>query len=363
MFSVARMTARAFDARLHKPFGIAGGAQEVARNVLVHVELTDGGVGHGEAAPFPAFNGETQASTLAAVEEARRVVEGRTWTSWEQLATIVGERIGAAGAARCGIETAVLDAVARREGRPIFGPALGPLHTDVTIPLGPLDECVEDVRGWIARGFGRLKIKLGHAADDDAVARVFAIHTAAPRAELLLDGNAGLTAPQAVAVLDALVGRGILPVVFEQPCAKEDLDGLAAVAGAASGIPVALDETVSTAADLRRIAAASRRAFVVNVKPMKAGFLEAQRVYEEARRLGWPLMIGGMVEGRMAMSASACFAASRDGFVHVDLDTPLFFAEEPFVGGYAQQADRIDVSPIRLGHGVELAHGLRPRPR
>lgn len=361
------MTARTLDARLRKPFGIAGGAQEVARNVLVRVELDGGAVGHGEAAPFPAFNGETQESTLAAVERARPAVEGLTWPSWERLATAVGESIGPAGAARCGIEMAVLDAIARREGRPIFGPGLGPLRTDVTIPLGPVHECAEDARAWIARGFGRLKVKLGRAAQDDALARVRAIRGAAPHAELLLDGNAGLSASEALALLRALADRAVVPVLFEQPCPKDDLEGLVAVA-AATDVPVALDETVATADRLRRIAEvaarawhasgahlALRRGFVVNVKPMKAGFLEAHRIHAEARRLGWPLMIGGMVEGKMAMSASACFAASREGFVHVDLDTPLFFAEEPFVGGYEQQADLIDVSPIRLGHGVQLA--------
>jgi L-alanine-DL-glutamate epimerase-like enolase superfamily enzyme len=351
MFSVANLTARTLDARLHKPFGIAGGAQDLARNVLVRVELDDGSVGYGEAAPFPAFNGETQASTVAAVEQARGEVEKRTWKSWEELAASVGESIGPAGAARCGIEMAVLDAVARREGRPIFGPSRGILRTDVTIPLGPLEECGPDARAWVSAGFGRLKIKLGRTAEDDALARVVAIHAAAPDAELLLDGNAGLTAPEATTLLGALAARGIVPVLFEQPCPKDDLEGLATVAGAAA-VPVALDETVSTAADLRRMVTVARRPFVVNVKPMKAGFLEAQRVYDEARRLGWPLMIGGMVEGKMAMSASACFAASREGFAHVDLDTPLFFAEQPFDGGYAQKADRIDVSPIRLGHGV-----------
>ncbi len=351
MFSIAKLTFRPLDAKLRKPFGIAGGAQDVARNVLVRVELDDGTVGHGEAAPFPAFNGETQATTLAALDRVRPSVQGRTWASWEDLATAIGESVAEAGAARCAVETAVLDAIARREGRPIFGPALGGLRTDVTIPLGPVDECAADARAWVAAGFGRLKIKLGRADHDDALARVLAIHRAAPGAELLLDGNAGLTSSEAIALLHSLSDRGITPALFEQPCAKDDLQGLAAVSGAAA-VPVALDETVATAADLRRVAATAARPFVVNVKPMKAGFLQAQQVVDEARRLGWPLMIGGMVEGKMAMSASACFAASREGFVHVDLDTPLFFADEPFVGGYAQQADRIDVSTIRLGHGV-----------
>jgi hypothetical protein len=48
------------DIPLHEPFGISGGAQATARNVLLALELADGTVGYGEAAPLPACNGETQ---------------------------------------------------------------------------------------------------------------------------------------------------------------------------------------------------------------------------------------------------------------------------------------------------------------
>jgi L-Ala-D/L-Glu epimerase len=47
---------------LLEPFGIATGAQTQANNLLVTLELADGTRGYGEAAPFPAVNGETQAS-------------------------------------------------------------------------------------------------------------------------------------------------------------------------------------------------------------------------------------------------------------------------------------------------------------
>jgi L-alanine-DL-glutamate epimerase-like enolase superfamily enzyme len=60
VLSISEVSFRAFDVPLDEPFGIAGGTQHVAKNVLVEVRLADGTRGLGEAAPFPAVNGETQ---------------------------------------------------------------------------------------------------------------------------------------------------------------------------------------------------------------------------------------------------------------------------------------------------------------
>jgi L-Ala-D/L-Glu epimerase len=57
------------------------------------------------------------------------------------------------------------------------------------------------------------------------------------------------------------------------------------------------------------------------------------------------------VEARLAMGTSACFAAGLGDFAFIDLDTPLFLAEDPFEGGYAQEGERLDLRPIELGHG------------
>ena len=46
------------------------------------------------------------------------------------------------------------------------------------------------------------------------------------------------------------------------------------------------------------------------------------------------------------------FAAGLGGFEFVDLDTPMFMAENPFEGGFQQQGARLDLSDIAAGHGV-----------
>ena len=74
--AIRRLAAEPLDLPLRVPFGIAGGAQDVARNVLVRLELADGTLGLGEAAPFPAYNGETQAQALAALRAAEEWLRG-----------------------------------------------------------------------------------------------------------------------------------------------------------------------------------------------------------------------------------------------------------------------------------------------
>jgi L-alanine-DL-glutamate epimerase-like enolase superfamily enzyme len=59
-----------------------------------------------------------------------------------------------------------------------------------------------------------------------------------------------------------------------------------------------------------------------------------------------------MVESILAMTVSAHFAAGQGGFSFVDLDTPMFMAEQPFAGGFAQHGGRLSVAALGPGHGV-----------
>jgi L-alanine-DL-glutamate epimerase-like enolase superfamily enzyme len=351
--SIASIDSQVLELELTEPFGIAGGSQQAAALVLVRLQLDDGTIGWGEAAPLPAYNGERIEHALGAIDAARPRLLGANARAWRQRALDVREPTRASASARCALETALVDALARQSGMSLYewfgGRAPARLVTDVTIPIVPPESARQAAERWWARGFRSLKVKIGRDAD---LERLLAVHAAAPGASLVLDANGGLDASEALALLEALRRQGVPVALFEQPVAAQDWAGLERVA---ARVRVALDESVVTARDAAQAARRLGAPHAVNVKLMKSGIVEALDIVAAARAGGLSLMIGGMLESSLAMSASACFAAGLGGFEFVDLDTPLFMARSPFQGGFALSADQIDVAVIARGHGVQPA--------
>lgn len=344
---------RPLDIPLIEPFAIATGAQALAQNVLIGVELADGTQGWGEAAPFEAVTGETQTQTLAALEPLTAALIGQDVQQWRSLAAQLHAIDPHAAAARCGLETAILDALTKRAGLPLwafFGGASTTLETDMTITAGSVEHAAASARSIAARGIRTIKIKIGGDQAQDRE-RIAAVHHAVPAAPLILDGNCGYDAPGALALLADLQAQQIPVALFEQPTARHDWSGITAVTQAA-GVPVAADETVTTAADALR-AVQLGAVSCVNIKLMKAGIAEALAIAAICRAGGVQLMIGGMVESILAMTVSAHFAAGLGDFRFVDLDTPMFMAEQPFRGGFVQRGGQLSVAEITAGHGVE----------
>ncbi|MBL9201854.1 MAG: hypothetical protein JNL39_15190, partial [Opitutaceae bacterium] len=153
------------DIPLHVPFGIAGGAQAMANNVLATVELADGTRGYGEAAPLPPYNGETQADALAALRSAETWIAGRDPRDWRDLGgEFVRRSPVRSGSARCALEVALLDALTRHRQVPLtkfFGGAGTTLETDMTVTTGTAAEAASAARDIRARGIRQIKVKVG----------------------------------------------------------------------------------------------------------------------------------------------------------------------------------------------------------
>lgn len=340
---------------LREPFGIATGAQVVAQNVLVELELADGTVGLGEAAPFPAVSGETQEAVLSALPDLARALTGTDAARYRVLSAAAREALGDVPSALAAVETALFDALCKRARLSLwsfFGGAEPKLLTDITIPTGDVEHASRAAERARLDGFRCLKIKIGGGSLDADVARVLAVHAAAPEAELILDANAALTAGQALDVLSALGPARSRVALFEQPTARDDLDGLAEVERKGR-TPVCADESARGARDVAALAKRGACSYV-NIKTAKAGVVEAWEMIATARSHGLGLMVGGMVETELSMTASACLAAGVGGVRFVDLDTPLFMGPRPLRGGFRQSGPELDLTHVTAGHGVEV---------
>jgi L-alanine-DL-glutamate epimerase-like enolase superfamily enzyme len=357
---LTELTIRRLDVRLREPFGIATGAQHVAENLLVELGFDDGTSGIGEAAPFPAVNGETRALAESVLEGARPALLGAELEAWRASAALGQKALARAPSALCAFETALLDAYTRRAGLSLFGFFGGvqpDLETDITLTTGSPEQAFEQSDRARRDGFRTLKVKIGGAPRGHDLTRLRRAHEAFPDATFVLDANASMTGDTAVALLEALGPLRDQVVLFEQPTAADDLGGLATVRR--TGVRVAADESVRSLADLSRLARAEA-ADIVNLKITKSGLVGALDLALAARSHGFGLMIGGMVETRLAMTASACLAGGLGGFSHIDLDTPFFLADDPFESraGYrptGPSLPHLDLRDILLGHGVSHA--------
>lgn len=352
------------------PFVIAAGRIDATRAALVTVMLRDEETarevrGLGEAAALPPVTREDQPDLVRAIEDVARVLRGSRITLdlplENTIASLLDPRFADAPVARAGLETALLDALSRLRDVPVrtllggdVGASTRELVTDVTIPIHAPEVMARLAIEWRARGFDTFKIKVGKDVDDD-VRAVEAVHRAAPDATMRLDANGGFDARTAIDLFTSITRLGVVVDCFEQPCARDDLDGMARVSEAIDP-PVVADESVRSLDDLHRVIRA-RAADGVNLKLAKSGgLLAALAVGGAARAANLSVMMGGMVETRLGMTAAAHVACALGGVGFVDLDTALLLRADPFEGGYTAIGPKIT---LRDAPGLDVSRRRR----
>jgi L-Ala-D/L-Glu epimerase len=331
------------DIPLLDPFVVASGARHIAENVFVRITLDNDTVGYGEAAPFPEVGAEDRTSLV-----------GQSTAQIRSLAGRMAELRYAQPAARCALETAVLDAYCRMADYPMWqfwgGTDVRPRESDITIPITTLDATVALARGWYEKGFRLFKMKVGHDVDSD-IRRLEAIHRLLPEVAFIGDGNQGFSRRECVTFVHGVRQFGGQLVLLEQPVERGDLESLAAIRRE-TGIPVAADESVRSLEDAKHVIE-HQAADYINIKIMKTGVVHATDIASYALRSGLKLMIGGMIESRIAMGCSLSLVLGGQGFEILDLDTPLLLASDPVRGGYTYQGPHLHPW-ITAGLGVSV---------
>ena len=362
--TIARLDIAPVAVGLTESFAISKGTVATAQNVLVRAVLQDGSAGYGEAAPFEVITGETQASTLAALRAMIATVAGRDAAGWRVLAADLRSQFPEAAAARCAVEQAVVDALARHLGLSVaafLGGSARVLMTDITIGVGDVRHSVEAAHHAEAAGFKTVKVKVGADDWELDVARIVAISQATPGLFIIVDGNAGFSRAQAHKFLEGVTGAGAAVILAEQPVAATDIAGLAELERE-HGIPVCADESVRSPADAIRVAGFGGIS-AVNVKLMKCGVADALDIITIARAAGMTGMIGCMVETAVSMTFSAAVAAaSYPFFSYIDLDTPLLMPTGFVRGGMRFSGPAVRLPGHATGTGVDAAAHFAASP-
>lgn len=293
-------------------FTISRGSKTEAEVISVTI-AESGAIGRGECVPYKRY-GETMESVAEAIEQARRAVEDGA--SRSDLLALMQP-----GAARNAVDCALWDLEAKLGGAPVSR-SLGlsaphPLETAYTLSLGEPEAMATQARANAARPL--LKVKIGGEND---IRRIRAVVEAAPDSRLILDANEGWTDANIAENLAIAAELGI--ALIEQPLpAGAD----AILARIPHPVPICADESVHVAANLAEL---KGRYDAVNIKLDKSGGLTAAiELRDQARTLGFQVMVGCMVGTSLAMAPAVLLAQGAD---FVDLDGPLLLARDRVPG-------------------------------
>lgn len=312
---------------LSRPFTIARGTTETLDPLFLRLEA-NGRVGWGEAHPSPDVTGETRPQTRRALTD----LEPEAIDPLSPSSTL-DRHEGLPPAARAALDLALHDLAGKNAGQPVH--ALldlppGQLPCAATVTVTDPEDAVQQARAWLKSGFFHLKVKIDDADVGLAVARRVAAELPRdlpdrfPEAELWIDANEALSFDQAHRILPELDEIGVRLV--EQPLSRDREDELAELTRS-SPVPILLDESVTSAEDVRRLGALEGPS-MVNVKVQKVGGLQASvACLDAARATGTPVVVGCNIETGLGIAAGSALAGSVE---RADLDGNRFLARDPF---------------------------------
>lgn len=318
---------------LMRPFRTSFGNQETRDVLLVHL-VTDQGEGWGECAAHaePFYNEEF-------TESAMLVLHRWLVPAIAELTELSGAAVGPATrtvkgyrAAKAGLEMAVLDAQLRVEGVSFaqhLGGTRDRIEVGVSVGITPtVDDLVEQVAGYVADGYQRVKLKIMPGWD---VNPLRAVREAFPTLALQVDANAGYPA-DALELLHSLDEFGLL--MIEQPFAAEEL-ALHATLAQRCATPVCLDESILSTTHAT-MALDMGACSIVNIKVGRVGgVLEGRRIHDACAARGVAVWCGGMLETGVGRAANVALASLTGFTFPADISASARYWQrditEPFV--------------------------------
>lgn len=307
----------------------------------LHVRYTREGItGYGEGAPIVRYR-ESAETAKKAVDSVAQYFAAANPMQFDKVMAEIFRRISGEWAGKASVDIALMDWVGKKLGVPLYqyfglDPKDAPLTT-FSIGIDTPEITRQKVRE--AAAYTVLKVKVGLDTDEQTIAAVRSV-TQKP---LRVDANEGWTDREVAAKkIDWLAKQGVQFV--EQPMPADRVEDLRWLHGRAS-IPIIGDESCGRPADIPNLIGVFHG---VNIKLDKAGgILQAYRMIQIARALGFKTMLGCMVSSSCSVTAAAHLSPLVD---YADLDGNLLIANDPYKGVTVAEGKLI--LPPRPGLGL-----------
>ncbi|HET6830779.1 MAG TPA: enolase C-terminal domain-like protein [Solirubrobacterales bacterium] len=207
------------------------------------------------------------------------------------------------------------------------------------------------LRGWVAAGIPRVKVKVGRVPERDPERLAVAREAIGPEAELFVDANGAFTPKQALRWAERYADHGV--VYFEEPVSSEDRDGLRFVRERApAGMAIAAGEYEWDLPRLRELAGC--------VDILQADVTRCGGITNMLRADGICKSRNQVLSAHCApaISAHVCAAIETTAHIeyfhdHVRVERELFAGTLEPDGGYLRPA------PDAPGNGLSLRESAR----
>jgi len=331
---------------LKKHFYIGNKEYNYSREVIIKIVTDSGEVGFGSAAPAPRVTGETESSIVGAIQHIADHIKGMDISCFECIIKTMDECIKGNNSAKAAFDMALYDLAAKRANTPLYkflGGYNSAIITDMTIQYDSIENMVNSAYEALRDGYSNIKIKLGKDPDHD-LERVTLLRKAIRKGiKVRVDGNQGWTPKEAIKIIRKIEELDLDIEFVEQPVKAWDIEGLKFVKENVDTMILA-DESVFGTPEAFKIIQ-NRACDLINIKLMKSGGIHnAIKIYNMADTMGIKSMMGCMIESKIGITAAASFAAAKSNMIIADLDTMIYFAEDPIVGGATFEGNKITLS-------------------
>jgi O-succinylbenzoate synthase len=349
---IERATLREIPLRLKEYFEISSGGSQDRRIVLLTLE-GEGLEGWSEcvAGEEPAYSYETTETAWHILSDfLLPKVVGRTLEGPEEIFSGI-PWVRGHGMAKAALEMATWDMAARAEGVSLsrkLGGTRSAVPVGVSVGIKPNDQALhEQVAGFIADGYARVKIKIKPGRDVEMLA---GLREAFPDTSFMADANSAYTLADAgrLKELDALD-----LMMIEQPLRYDDFLEHARLQEMIE-TPVCLDESIKTIGDTA-LALHLGSCRIINIKPGRVGgFASSRGIHDMMRSAGLDVWCGGMLESGVGRAHNVALASLPGFTLPGDISASRRYWEQDIVSPEFEVANGEMQVPTGPGIGVEI---------